>query len=193
MNFVEPIRDRKKIQDLRKYLKGEGNFRNYCMIFLGLNSALRISDILSLKWKDVVNDDFEILDFFFVREKKTKKFKKQRINENAKIAIKMYLDSMDLDDLSLDDYLFKSREGKNKSISRRMAWIIIKNACAGVGISECIGTHTMRKTWAYWAYRGGLDIAKIMDALNHSNISETKRYIGITQDEIDDAYDQFMI
>lgn len=46
----------------------------------------------------------------------------------------------------------------------------------------------MRKTWGYWAYKSGVSLALIMEALNHSSISNTKKYLGITQEDLDDVY-----
>lgn len=192
MKFVEPIRDKKKIRDLRIFLKGQGNYRNYCMVFFGLNSALRISDILALKWEDVINKkDFTIKRSVTIIEQKTKKSRNVTININAANAIKLYMDNLELSQLK--GFIFKSRQGMEEPIKRGMAWRIIKQACIGVGIKENIGTHTLRKTWAYHAFHGGLDISYIMNALNHSNIKDTRRYIGITQEEITNAFDQFML
>ncbi|RFP77526.1 site-specific integrase, partial [Bacillus subtilis KCTC 1028 = ATCC 6051a] len=48
--------------------------------------------------------------------------------------------------------------------------------------------HSMRKTWGYWAYKKGYSLALIMEALNHSSIAITKKYLGITQEDLDDVY-----
>ena len=92
-----------------------------------------------------------------------------------------------------DYYIFKSREGSNKPISRQQALNILKNAAAAVGITENVGTHTLRKTWGYHARKKGFSPALIMETLNHSNLSATKRYLGISQDEINDLYDSLNI
>lgn len=46
----------------------------------------------------------------------------------------------------------------------------------------------MRKTWGYWAYKSGISLALIMEALNHSSIKQSRKYLGITQDDLDDFY-----
>jgi integrase len=72
MELVEPIRSLKKIEDLKEYLLEEGNIRNYTLIVLGLNSALRISDILNLVWDDVYDFDERIFKTHVsIKEKKT--------------------------------------------------------------------------------------------------------------------------
>jgi len=57
-----------------------------------------------------------------------------------------------------------------------------------VGITEAIGTHTLRKTFGYWAYKDGKDLSLIQKLLNHASPAVTLAYIGITQDELDDVY-----
>mgnify|MGYP001401227554 CR=1 FL=1 len=187
MERVEPIRSVKKINDLKKYLLGAGNMRNYALVVVGLNSALRVSDILSLKWGDVF--DFEEKQFkshVYVKEKKTGKSKKFLLNQNASGGLLKL--KKRLGHINGQDYIFKSREGQNKPISRYMAIKIIKGACAAVGIKEHIGCHSLRKTFGYHSWKKGVPIPVLMELYNHSNQSITKLYLGISQDDIDDVY-----
>ena len=78
------------------------------------------------------------------------------------------------------DWLFPSRNGKNP-ITRQRAYQILSNAGKRFGL-EAIGTHTLRKTFGYHFYQQTKDIATLKEILNHSDISVTFRYIGITQD-----------
>lgn len=80
-----------------------------------------------------------------------------------------------------------------KAISRQQALIIFKNAAKAVGINDNVGTHTLRKTWGYHAWKKGFNPALIMETLNHSNLAVTKRYLGIRQDDINDLYDNLNI
>lgn len=187
MERVEPIRSVKKINDLKKYLLGSGNMRNYTLVVLGLNSALRVSDILNLKWGDVF--DFEENKFkthVYVKEKKTGKNKKFLLNQNATGAILKL--KRKLGHINILDYIFKSREGQNKPITRYMAIKIIKSSCEAVGIKEHIGCHSLRKTFGYHSWKKGVPIPILMELYNHSNQSITKLYLGISQDDIDDVY-----
>lgn len=94
-----------------------------------------------------------------------------------------------MDKHDINDYVFKSREGEIRAITRQQAFNILKAAAAAVGIKENIGTHTLRKTWGYHAWKNGYNPVLIMETLNHSNLNVTKRYLGIRQDEINDLYD----
>ncbi|NLC65599.1 MAG: tyrosine-type recombinase/integrase, partial [Clostridium sp.] len=94
-----------------------------------------------------------------------------------------------LDDCELNDYIFKSRESSNKPITRQQALNILKDAANAVGIEDNVGTHTLRKTWGYHAWKQGFSTALIMETLNHSNLNMTKRYLGIRQDDINALYE----
>lgn len=89
------------------------------------------------------------------------------------------------------DYLFKGRNGENKPISRVMAYMIINQACKKAHITDNVGTHTLRKTFGYHHYQAFHDVAILQYLLNHSSPSITLRYIGITQDNVEDTLKQF--
>lgn len=187
MERVEPIRSVKKINDLKKYLLGSGNMRNYALIVLGLNSALRISDILNLIWGDVFNfEQNKFKSHVYIKEKKTGKSKKFLLNQNALNALLKL--KRELGHINVSDYIFMSREGQNKPITRYMAIKIVKGACEAVGIQEHIGCHSLRKTFGYHSWKKGVPIPVLMELYNHSNQSITKLYLGISQDDIDDVY-----
>jgi integrase len=185
MSTVQPIRNRDQINLMKKILKGESS-RNHLLFTFGINVGLRISDILKFTIDDIVTNKGKVKDFVEIYEQKTKKHKRFVFSDVVKKAIKSYLDS--LDQYKINDYLFKSREGKNKPLSRFMAYRILDNAAQEAGIDDSIGTHTMRKTFGYWAYKRGTDISLLQDIFNHSTPQVTLRYIGITQDQKDQVY-----
>ncbi|MBS4536497.1 tyrosine-type recombinase/integrase [Clostridium sp. D2Q-14] len=190
MKAVDPIRDIKKVNAMKTYLRGK-DIRDYTMFILGINIALRISDLLQLKWSDVLKDDMKNFKDIHIVEKKTKKERKIKLNKSSQKALKELL--YNLETCPIDDYIFKSREGNNKPITRQQALNILKSAAKAVGVEDNIGTHTLRKTWGYHAWKNGFNPALIMETLNHSNLSVTKRYLGIRQDDINDLYDSLNI
>ena len=119
MNAVEPIRDREKVQDIADYLKSK-NERDYVLWMFGIYTALRVSDILKMRVRDVKNKDYIIM-----REQKTNNERKFVINKKLRKAIDHYI--KDKPDYEL---LFKSRQGQEKAISRQQAYNIIKEAAA---------------------------------------------------------------
>lgn len=182
MEFVQPIRDLKQIETIKKLLKQQ-NLRDYCLFVLGINSGLRISDLLKLSISDVIENN-KVKDRIRLREKKTNKFKDFPQSNKTKQAIKEYLKTRNYTE---NEPLFISRKN-NGFLLRCQAYKIINNVAKSVGIKEKIGTHTLRKTFGYHAYNNGYDITLIQKLFNHSSPSVTLRYIGITQDKLDDVY-----
>lgn len=183
MRAVSPIRDLKHIELLKMYLRNK-NLRDYVLFVLGINSNLRISDLLNLKVKDVWTGK-KAREYIEIKEKKTGKTKKTIINESMEKALKEYIKK---EELNTDDYLFQSKKGENKPISRQQAHYILQQAGEWCGIEEPISPHSLRKTWGYWAWKNGASLVLIMEALNHSNTTITKRYLGILQEDIDNVF-----
>jgi integrase len=175
MNEVQPIKNKRDINKMKKALAGRP--RDLLLFIIGINTSLRISDILTLKAGDFDGD------YLILREKKTGKRKQIRINKAIQKALKELLPA----DAKPDSWLFPSRKG-DAPISRVQAWRILNDAAKRAGLDIAFGTHTLRKTFAYQAYKKGVDLALLMRVLNHSSQRETLRYIGIEQENIDDVY-----
>ena len=190
MKLVEPIRDKNKIEDMKIYLRGK-DLRNHALFVVGINVALRISDLLRLTWDDVLYENGKDFKSLSILEGKTKKNRDIKLNKACQKALRELLNS--LDTYTMDDYVLISREGENKPITRQQALNILKAAAKAVGIKENVGTHTLRKTWGYHAWQNGFNPALIMETLNHSNLNMTKRYLGIRQDEINNLYENLNI
>jgi integrase len=180
MQMVHPIREVRKIEAMKKILRAGGK-RNELLFTLGINSALRVSDLLGLKVADVLDEKGRLKEAVSLNERKTGKSKLFPLNDSAKKAIKEYVD-----EIKPDAPLFPSRKGGN-AISRVQAWEILSNAAEAVGL-EHIGTHTLRKTFGYHVYMRTNNLGLVQKLLNHRSSSETLRYIGIEQKEMDDAY-----
>jgi integrase len=178
LNFVEPIRDKDTVTEIKEFLK-ETNERNYILFLLGINTGLRISDILKLRVRDVGGWHITI------REQKTKKYKKIRMTKQLKKEIREYCK-----DKPENEYLIKSRQGKNKPLSRGMAYVILNQLAEEFDL-ESIGTHSMRKTFGYMFYKKYKDVAALQEIFNHSDPGITLRYIGINQDNLDSMMKRF--
>ncbi|MDB5053291.1 MAG: integrase [Bacilli bacterium] len=184
MNFVQPIRDPRKLQALKDHFQAT-NERDYILLMVGINTGLRISDILPLKVRQVRGTHIDI------REKKTGKQKLIKINRALREALDTYIKGK-----PDHEYLFKSRNKKHKSglinepIDTSMAYKILSSAARRFGIAE-IGTHSLRKTFGYHFYQREKDVALLMDLFNHTEQKVTLRYIGVNQDTMDDALDRF--
>ncbi|CAM4400005.1 integrase [Bacillus manliponensis] len=180
MNIVQPIRDKETIQEIKEFFK-EQSERNYILFLLGINTGLRISDILRLRVKDV--EGWNI----YIREKKTKKIKEVKMPSELKRAIKDYIKEKEP-----NEFLIKSRNGKNKPLTRSMAYVILNQAAKEFGL-ERIGTHSLRKTYGYHHYKQFKDVVVLQRMLNHTDQKETLRYVGIEQDTLNDYQEKFRI
>ena len=180
MQYVQPIRDKKKIEEIKAILKENGT-RDLLLFSMGINTGLRISDLLNLKVIDVKGKSH-----VEIKEQKTGKLKRFPLLGNLQLLIDEYVRNKDC-----FENLFKSRNGENKPITRVMAYMIINVACKACGIQDNIGTHTLRKTFGYHHYQTFKDVAILQSLFNHSSPSITLRYIGITQDEIEQTLQQF--
>lgn len=187
MELVQPIRDKKKIEAMKKILSS--NPRDVLLFVLGINSGLRISDLLQMCVSDVLKENGKPKDMYELRETKTGKTKRFPFPKNVQKAIVDYLGSYEGD---WSRPLFISRKtdanGQAKPLSRQQAWQMMNDAAKTVGISDNIGTHTLRKTFGYHAYKAGTDLSLLQHIFNHSAPSITLRYIGIVQDDIDNVY-----
>ena len=175
MNLVQPIRNKRDIERMKKAL---GNPRDRLLFIFGINSSMRISDILKLTFGDVRGKDV-----LTIREQKTGKTKKFPLNQSIVSAVKSLVPA----NAPADSPLIPSRKG-HASISRVQAYRILNEAARRAGIECEIGTHTLRKTFAYHAYKAGADLSVLQSVLNHSSQRETLKYIGIVQDDIDNVY-----
>jgi len=191
VEFVQPLRSRADIARVKEVLKGK-NLRDYVLFVLGIYTGLRISDLLKLRVKDVATREGKKLlvrESLSLREMKTGKAKIIVLNKVARSALKQLLRAGGPD---LEAPLFVSRkrggEGRLQAIQRGQAYHILNRAAREAGITERIGTHTLRKTFGYHNYRKGFDITKLQQIFNHSSPAVTLAYIGFTQDEIDEAY-----
>lgn len=182
MNFVEPLRNKNDIAKIENYLE-QTSKRNRLIFIFGINTGLRVSDILGLNIGDVKDRQSVI-----IREKKTGKYKKFPLNNKLKRLLKEYL--QDFCENRLNIPLFTGDKGArmHRSIVYRFLNDAVNSLHLEVG---AIGTHTMRKTFGYHHYKQFNDIALLQNILNHSLPSITLRYIGISQEEIDSSYKNF--
>jgi integrase len=174
METVQPIRDRNQIKFLIDYFQNKSE-RNYIMFMVGIHFGLRISDILKLKVGDVKGD------YIKIREEKTGKIKRLAMHPELRVPLKNFIKGK-----RDHEYLIKSRQGLNRAIDRSTAYRILNDAASLIGLKE-IGTHTMRKTMGYTYYMKTKDIATLQKLFNHRNQTDTLRYIGIQQEQLDEA------
>ncbi len=183
MKTTEPIRNKNQVRELAAYYLKRGEIRNHVLIVMGVHTALRISDLLRLRWDDVYDFDNErIRDCVSVTEKKTGKAKIIALSPHIKTALSVFL--------------FAARPGvfiienkrTGKAISRIQAYRLIRAASEALAFSRHVSCHSLRKTFGYHAWKSGVSPVIIMDIYNHSSLAVTQRYLGVTQDDRNEVY-----
>lgn len=187
MSDVQPIRNPKQIKGICSYLKNKDD-KYYIMFIIGIQSGLRISDILKLRVIDI-----DQLHEHRISEKKTGKKRFLYFNDPTYAEIITYIKNHDLTE---SDFLIPSQKqdiyGNPRPISRIQAYRILKEAGESCGFST-IGTHTMRKTFGYHYYKKTHNIVPLMRIFNHSSQDITLKYIGIESAEIEDSLKDFIL
>ncbi|AZV44991.1 integrase [Peribacillus asahii] len=177
MEYVNPIKDIESINAIKQILQQQSQ-RDLLLFVLGINTGIRVSELLALKVDDVWEDS-HIKEFLRIRDTKHEEVKAYYLNNNVRDVLGKYLAQWNF---TSSDYLFKSKKN-NQPITRQQAYRIINHAAKEVGIPGKIGTHTLRKTFGYHAYRKGIAISILMSIYHHHSPAETLRYLGIEKNE----------
>ena len=201
---AEPIKDIMDITNVSEYLIRNGRYRDNMLFIVGINFGLRVSDLLRLRFNMILDSQLNFKTTFPILEKKTsntRRTKKNRyitINDAAVDAIVLYLRHMSQTGrtVRMNDYLFKSESnnGRNedKPMSRMTVDRILKDVARKVGLTCRVSSHTLRKTFGYHQMvMSGNDPRKLLllqKIFGHSTASQTLDYIGITGEEIEEAY-----
>ncbi|MCL0319343.1 tyrosine-type recombinase/integrase [Apilactobacillus xinyiensis] len=183
---VQPLRTREDIEAVKNYLrKGRFGERDLMIFLVGINTGLRCSDIVQLRLGTVVHDKTP-----YIYEQKTGK--KRQVNlKNIARELDNYIHNQSF--TSMDDYLFPSRKHNvSEHITVNGFYKVIRRVEFQMGRHD-LGTHTMRKTFGYHFYKKTNSIAMVMQVLNHSNPAITKRYIGISDEEVNNQLSDFIL
>lgn len=197
---AEPIKSLDDINRISDYLITQNRYRDNMLFIVGINFGLRISDLRTLTFAHLINEDLTFKERFPILEKKTKntrKVKKNRyitINSAVIDAVTLYLEHTP--GVHLSDFMFRSNSNNSKKsntpMSRQAIDDMLKGIGTDLGLGVHIATHTLRKTFAYHQMvMSGNDPRKLLllqKMFGHSTSSQTLDYIGITGEEIDEAY-----
>ena len=197
---ADPIKDINTIKMIQEYFLNQNSIRDYTIFTLGICFGLRIGDLLSLHFYDVMENETTFKKYIQIHEDKTNKLNRITITDLAIQTIKKYINYLDHEygGFRLNDYLFRSRkprqttdyddEGQSPLTPARVHQIL-KLAAKDLNLNFNFSTHTLRKTFSYWALRlneGDTEaLYTLQSALNHSDPRTTLKYSGITQDNVD--------
>lgn len=161
-----------------KIMKTGKNCKIGFLVVFGINSGLRISEILKLRHEDLKNDSISLM------ESKTNKKRVIKLNDNIKKAYSLLLERKP----DLDGFVFTSNQ--NTVFSKQYVNRKLKEMFGSKSLA--ISTHSLRKTFGrkVWENNNETDKALLYlsELFNHSSTAITKRYLGIRQEELDDIY-----
>ena len=198
---AEPIKSMDDIIRISEYLIENKRYRDNMLFIVGINFGLRVSDLRVLRFSNLINENFAFRDSFPVFEKKTRNTRKKKknryitINEAVIDAVTLYLENTP--NVTLSDYMFRSEsnnKGKNAGQPLSVYSIdrMLKEVAAALGLGCRISTHSLRKTFGYhqmmMSDNDGRKLLLLQKIFGHSTPSQTLDYIGITHEEIEDAY-----
>lgn len=193
---ADPIRDKEDIFRLQEYFLQKNQYRNYMLVTLGINFALRAGDLLQLKIGNVYEESGKVKKQFFLYEDKTNKRNRIHINEMCRNALEIYWNT--LKTKNMDDPLFrsqkKSNDGKVQPLSLRQLNQILADASRELDIPDHVSSHSFRKTFANHLIRENHGDMNTLYALQykfkHSDIRITMRYSGIEDEQVNDLHNQ---
>ena len=183
MNEVEAIRTSDEIAAVTALLTKRG--QHFADIWkFGINVALRISDLLDVKY-----EDFDLVRReLTLREGKTGKLRTIRLNNAA-----LYIIMRRREENPNDVYLFQSKSNRARSRNKPLTRCSVARTFKQVGdqLNIKMNTHSMRKTRGYMMHQAGVSLEQIARVLNHSSPSVSMAYIGLTKEMTLKTYEDF--
>ncbi len=197
---AEPIKSLDDIYAISEFLISNKRYRDNMLFIVGINFGLRVSDLRMLRFSNLINDNFTFRDNFPVFEKKTRNTRKRKKNRYITIntavieAVTLYLENTP--NVTLSDYLFRSESNRGKSLNQPLSNQSIDRILKGIAVdlhlNIRIATHSLRKTFCYhqmvMSNNDSRKLLLLQKMLNHSSPAQTLDYIGITSEEIEEAY-----
>lgn len=202
----EPIKSMDDILRISQYLIQNKRYRDNMLFIVGINFGLRVSDLRMLRFSNLITDNFMFKDSFPIFEQKTRNTRKHKrnryitINDAVRDAVILYLENTE--NVTLSDYMFRSEsnhggtkdnpENRNQPIHRNSVDRILKGIAKDLDLTIQMSTHTLRKTFVYhqmvMSNNDPRKLLLLQKMMGHSTAAQTLDYIGITGEEIEEAY-----
>lgn len=212
MAGCRPLTD-DEVAAMTKAFCGQYAARNYAMFALGVCSGLRISELLSLRLGQVVQNGVVVRYVVVPRRlmkggrsrdargrprRPTASGRSVLLHPEARRALKAWLIVLtrEMGYMTRGCWVFQSRSGPNRPISRQQAWRILVEAARSARVELTrIGTHSLRKTFAARVGRGLARVGRnpadtlrlLQEALGHRSVDSTAAYVEVDREEVEEA------
>lgn len=178
---VQPFTELRHVRSIKRLLAD--NPRDRLLFVMGINSGLRVQDLLALRVHQVRG--LKLGDRVSIAEKKTGKPNVIIANKEIVLALEEYLATVDADDAH---FLFKSRKTRNSPLTTLSVTKKVKAWAAAINLRGNFGCHSLRKTWCYHQRKEfGVTWEVLAKRLNHSSPSVTRRYMGVQDEEVEEV------
>ena len=180
---VDPIRNLGDIKRVKYNLLKAQQYRNHCLFTLGINTAWRANELLSLNVSQVIG--LAAGDTLHLKQSKTDEYRTVLLNAVAVESIRLWLAHYDFK-LCVNAPLFPSRQFGRLGVPALCN--LVKLWCLQAGVAGHFGSHSLRKTWGYRQRMNDASVALISRVLGHANEAQTLAYLGILAEEIRALY-----
>lgn len=158
MGVIGPIKDKQIVDRMKEYLR-EQSTRNYLIFRLGINLGIPVIELLHLRVEDVAGKDSVLSGNY-----------RMRISESLQKEIAFYVGERK------SGYLFRMQT--HEPLSRFQLYNILRDAAEATGFKDPVGAMTLRKTFAYWAYKEPkIYLPLLSKYLNHHTVLHTLKYM----------------
>ncbi|OIQ86978.1 tyrosine recombinase XerC [mine drainage metagenome] len=183
---------------LEAHLLETGRLRDRMLLIVGTNVGYRISELLTLRVSQVLTPSSDIAHEITITRgllkggagvhRRSVRSRRVVLNERARGAIRDYLASLSRIP-GADDYLFASRQGRNRPIHRVQAHRILVRLCRACGVDVSrVSTHSLRKTFVRAVYDASrFDLIRTQRIVGHSSPLITARYLESCQSDLDEV------
>lgn len=180
------------IDEQGRMLAAMDRLRDRLLFLTGLYTGFRISEMLSLRVGDVWRGGAPVTVLTVARRNlkggagenaRRVRSRSVAVGDELRAAISTYIgERFPTSDPAAEEFVFKSREGGNRAITLGQAWRILKRAGEDAGAVDRVGTHSMRKTFAWSIYKNsGHDLVLTKAAIGHSSITTTGKYLEASE------------
>ncbi len=184
---VEPIRSLVAIGRIKQLLAKRP--RDLVLFTIGINTPLRVSDLLALQFGHVCN--IKPGGFLTVREKRTGRRIKIGLNRVCYEAISGLVASLgpaSAEPAWEKRHLFRSRRGEvllASSVHR-----LVKSWCKHTGLNGNYGANSLRKTWGYHQFATfGTDLNRLITIFNHATRRQTLDYLCLQPQDFKNIFE----
>ena len=169
-----------QIETIARHLETEKQFRNLCLLCLGIDTMLRGIDLVRLKVCDVTEANGHVKDVFTIRQRKNKKPVKTAITPYTASTICCHVTSSGL---VKSDFLFASNRNPAAPLSTSYLRRLVKSwaELAGLNSSEYAG-HSLRRTKSAFMYAHGVQPPPLRILLGQKSLESTQFYLGVDQE-----------